>query len=314
MDKSLSIVIPVYNSQLSLPLVVHEIMHVLGDLNQVFEIILVNDGSRDDSWKGIQQMVSETPGLVRGINLMKNYGQHNALLCGIRAAKHEICVTMDDDGQHSAADIPKLLAKLEEGFDVIYGAPLEQKHGLFRDIASVLTKAALQNIMNAESAKNVSAFRVFYTRLREAFAEVRGATISIDVLLTWGTTRFGVLKVAHRPRSHGESHYSFRSLFQHAMNMMTGYSTLPLRISSGIGFVLTLFGAGVFLYTFVRYLLFGGVVPGFTFLASMISVFSGAQLFALGIMGEYLGRMHYRLMDKPSYAVAEKQGFDEQSS
>ena len=95
------------------------------------------------------------------------------------------------------------------------------------------------------------------------------------------------------------------------MNMMTGYSTLPLRISSGIGFILTLFGAVVFMYTFIRYLIFGGVVPGFTFLASMISVFSGAQLFALGIMGEYLGRMHYRLMDKPSYTIAEKQGFNE---
>jgi undecaprenyl-phosphate 4-deoxy-4-formamido-L-arabinose transferase len=311
MTKSISIVIPVYNSAELFPLVVSEINQVLSGSDRPYEIILVNDGSRDGSWQGIENLVSKKPGVVRGINLMKNYGQHNALLCGIRAAKHEICVTMDDDGQHAATDIPKLLAKLDEGFEVVYGAPLEQKHGLLRDIASVLTKAALQNIMNAESARNVSAFRMFYTRLREAFVDVRGATISIDVLLTWGSTKFGVLKVAHRPRIQGESQYSFRRLFQHAMNMMTGYSTLPLRISSGIGFILTLFGAVVFMYTFIRYLIFGGVVPGFTFLASMISVFSGAQLFALGIMGEYLGRMHYRLMDKPSYTIAEKQGFNE---
>ena len=311
MTKSLSIVIPVYNSKDLLPLAVNEINHVLSDSEHPYEIILVNDGSQDNSWEGIEKLVSAMPGVIRGINLMKNYGQHNALLCGIRAAKNEICVTMDDDGQHAATDIPKLLAKLEEGYDVVYGAPMEQKHGLLRDIGSVLTKTALQNIMNAESARNVSAFRAFYTRLREAFVDVCGATISIDVLLTWGTTKFGVLKVAHRPRSQGESQYSFRRLFQHAMNMMTGYSTLPLRISSGIGFVLTLFGIGVFLYIFIRYLLFGGVVPGFTFLASMISIFSGAQLFALGIIGEYLGRMHYRLMDKPSYTISEKKGFNE---
>jgi hypothetical protein len=117
--------------------------------------------------------------------------------------------------------------------------------------------------------------------------------------------------VPHRPRTIGQSNYSFKTLLQHASNMMTGYSTLPLRISSGIGFVFTLFGIGVFLYTLIRYLIYGGLVPGFTFLASLIAIFSGAQLFALGILGEYIARMHYRLMDKPSYTVESKEGFDD---
>jgi glycosyltransferase involved in cell wall biosynthesis len=311
LNKSVSIIVPVYNSEGSLSALVAEVHSVLDPLGMPYEMILVNDGSRDQSWQVIERLVSENTGRVRGIKLMRNYGQHNALLCGIRAAKNEICVTMDDDLQHPASAIPQILAKLDEGFDVVYATPNEETHGFFRDMASVITKLALSNTMNSASARNVSAFRGFHTNLRDAFAAFNGSNVAIDVLLSWATTRFGVIQVPHRPRTIGKSNYSFKALLQHATNMMTGYSTLPLRISSGIGFLFTLFGIGVFLYTFIRYLIYGGVVPGFTFLASLIAVFSGAQLFALGILGEYVARMHYRLMDKPSYTVESKEGFDD---
>ncbi|HSN93690.1 MAG TPA: glycosyltransferase family 2 protein [Anaerolineaceae bacterium] len=310
-DKSISIVVPVYNSEGSLTALVDEVKAVLEPLDIRFEMILVNDGSRDKSWQVIEKLVAENAGRVCGVKLMRNYGQHNALLCGIRAAKNEICVTMDDDLQHPASAIPQILAKLDEGFDVVYATPNEETHGFFRDMASVITKLALANTMNSESARNVSAFRGFRTNVRDAFAAFNGSNVAIDVLLSWATTKFGVIKVPHRPRTIGKSNYSFKALLQHATNMMTGYSTLPLRISSGIGFLFTLFGVGVFLYTLIRYLLYGGLVPGFTFTASLIAIFSGAQLFALGILGEYIARMHYRLMDKPSYTVESKEGFDD---
>lgn len=310
-NRNLSIIVPVYNSEGSLPALVDEVRSVLEPLGIPYELILVNDGSRDQSKQVIGKLVAENPGCVRGITLMRNYGQHNALLCGIRAARNEICITMDDDLQHPASAIPQILAKLDEGFDVVYATPNEETHGFFRDMASVITKLALSNTMNASNARNVSAFRGFRTNVRDAFSAFNGSNVAMDVLLSWATTRFGVIKVPHRPRTIGKSNYSFKSLLQHATNMMTGYSTLPLRISSGIGFLFTLFGIGVFLYTLIRYLIYGGLVPGFTFLASLIAIFSGAQLFALGILGEYIARMHYRLMDKPIYTVESREGFDD---
>jgi undecaprenyl-phosphate 4-deoxy-4-formamido-L-arabinose transferase len=309
--QNLSIIIPVYNSEGTLAALVDEVHTVLIPLGLPYEMILVNDGSRDRSWQVIERLVAENPSLVRGINLLRNYGQHNALLCGIRAAKNETCITMDDDLQHPASAIPQILEKLDEGYDVVYATPKEETHGFFRDMASVITKLALSNTMNASSARNVSAFRGFRTHLRDAFAAFNGSNVAIDVLLSWATTKFGVINVDHRPRTIGKSNYSFKTLLQHASNMMTGYSTLPLRISSGIGFLFTFFGIGVFLYTLIRYLIYGGVVPGFTFTASLIAIFSGAQLFALGILGEYIARMHYRLMDKPSYTIESKEGFDD---
>jgi undecaprenyl-phosphate 4-deoxy-4-formamido-L-arabinose transferase len=157
--------------------------------------------------------------------------------------------------------------------------------------------------MGAETARNVSAFRAFRTPVREAFASYQGPFVSIDVLLTWATTRFAAVEVRHDSRRNGISNYTFRKLVVHALNMMTGFSTLPLQLASMVGFAFTLFGMGVLFYVVGRYLLQGGSVPGFPFLASIIALFSGAQLFALGIIGEYLARMHFRSMERPTYVV-----------
>lgn len=299
---TISVLVPVYFGEKTLPELVERILTVLEEISEHYEIILVNDGSADCSWDVISDLSQKFPA-VRGINLMRNFGQHNALLAGVRSARYDLCVTIDDDLQHNPALIPVLLGKLEEGYDVVYGAPLTEKHGLWRDLASVITKATLATVMNAASARHVSALRIFYTRLRDAFAQYVGPAVSIDVLLTWGTSRFGYVEVKHEKRMYGESHYTFRKLVTHALNLMTGFSTIPLRLSTGLGFLFMFFGIGIFIYVFIRYLIQGGAVPGFTFLASTIVIFSGVQLFVLGIMGEYLARMHFRLMDKPSYVV-----------
>ena len=234
---------------------------------------------------------------------MRNYGQHNALLCGIRAARYDVIVTMDDDLQHPPEEIPKLLAKLAEGYDVVYGAPRELPHGLLRNLASTMTKMALQGAVGAETARRISAFRAFRTELREAFRTFSGPYVSIDVLLTWGTTRFTHVFVRHEPRMIGESNYTFRKLLTHALNMMTGFSTLPLQVASLIGFAIMVFGVFILALVVVRYLVDNSGAAGFPFLASIIALFSGAQLFALGVIGEYLARMHFRLMDRPSYTI-----------
>lgn len=297
-----SVVVPVYNSEGSLPLLVDRLSQVLEPGRDLGELILVNDESRDRSWTVVQELAVRYP-WVRGFNLMRNYGQHNALLCGIRLAKYPVIVTIDDDLQTPPEEIPRMLAKLAEGHDVVYGTPHRQAHGLFRNLASWVTKLALQGAMGAATARNVSAFRAFRTHLRDAFSNYSGPHVSIDVLLTWGTTKFDAISVRNDERTIGVSNYTLRKLIRHAMNMMTGFSTLPLQLASLIGFVFTFFGLALLAYVLGRYFLEGGSVPGFPFLASAIAIFSGAQLFALGIIGEYLARMHFRMMDRPSYAV-----------
>ena len=298
---SLSLIVPVFNSEASLEALVERVAAALTDFTEK-ELILVNDGSRDQSWPVVEGLCRKYA-WVRGIDLMRNYGQHNALLAGIRAARHAVCVTLDDDLQNPPEEIPRMLALLEAQVDVVYGVPEKQQHGLFRDLASSITKLTLKHAMGAEVARNISAFRVFRTQVRDAFSEHRSPTVNVDVLLTWGTTRFAMVQVRHDQRAIGTTNYTFRKLLAHAFNMMTGFSTLPLQLASFVGFTCTLFGVAVLLFVVIRYFVSGDSVPGFPFLASIIAVFSGAQLLSLGIIGEYLARMHFRTLEKPAYVV-----------
>jgi len=302
---TLSVVIPAYNSEKSLPKLIVRLNEVLPILSDAYEVIVVNDGSRDCSWEVICQLAREYPWIL-GINMMRNYGQHNALLCGIRAATHDVVVTMDDDLQHPPEEIHKLLEKLAEGYDVVYGTPLKKQHGLWRALASQVTKLALQSAMDAETTFNASAFRAFRTYLRDAFANYQSPFVSIEVLLTWGTTRIVAVPVRHDPRTIGVSNYTFRKLVTHALTMMTGFSTAPLRLTSLIGFSFTLLGMLVLAYVVGRFFILGYSVPGFPFLGSIIAIFSGAQMFTLGVIGEYLARMHFRMMERPTYTVRQR--------
>lgn len=299
---SLSVVVPVYRSAESLPLLVDRLEPALRDLGREFEVILVNDGSPDKSWGVIEELAHARPWLT-GIDLKRNYGQHNALLCGIRAAQNDIVVTMDDDLQNPPEEIATLLARLGDDLDVVYGTPDRERHGLFRNLASRITKYVLQNAMGAETAGRISAFRAFRSELRDAFGPNHSPFVNIDVLLTWGSTRFSSVSVRHDERATGASNYTLRMLLVHALNMLTGFSVVPLQIASLTGFAFTLFGVLVLLYVVGRYLIQGTTVAGFPFLASVIAIFAGAQLFSLGILGEYLARMHFRTMGRPPYSV-----------
>lgn len=306
---NISVVVPVYNSAVTLDRLVGEITAVMNQVADHHEIILVNDSSRDNSWEQITRICAGN-NKVRGIDLMRNYGQHNALLCGIRSAKYEITVTLDDDLQNPASEIPKLLHELRN-HDVVYGFPLQQQHGLYRNLGSTLTKWVLKNAMGADTANRISPFRAFRTELRNAFTNYQSPNVTIDVLLTWGTTKFSSVPVRHEPRECGGSNYNLARLASVAFNLITGFSTFPLQLASWMGFACMTFGIFVMFYVLLRYFIEGGSVPGFPFLACMISIFSGVQLFALGIIGEYIARMHGRSIEKPPYIVRKSLACDE---
>jgi glycosyltransferase involved in cell wall biosynthesis len=306
LTRAISVVVPVYNSRESLGALVERVAAALEGLD--YELVLVNDGSRDGSWEQIELLSRDEP-RVHGIDLMRNYGQHNALLAGIRAARGEIVVTIDDDLQNPPEEIPKLLAELEAGgADVVYGTAMHEHYGFLRGLATRLTKLALRGAVGNDVAGKVSAFRAFRTEIRDAFADYAGPHVSIDVLLSWGARGYGWVPVAHDARGVGRSSYTFGRLATHALNVLTGFSTRPLRIASLVGLAFTFFGFAVLVLVLVSYAVRGGTVPGFAFLASMIAIFSGAQLLTLGIIGEYLARMHMRMMDRPPYTIRHEAG------
>lgn len=298
----ISVVVPAFNSEASLPELVDRLEAVLRVAANRFEIIFVNDGSRDGTWAVIQSLAGRHA-WVRGVDLMRNSGQHNALLCGVRLAQYPVIVTLDDDLQDPPEEIPTLLAALGDNVDVVYGAPQNEVHSMWRNLASQVTKMVLQGALGADTARMVGPFRAFRTDVRRAFADYRSSYVNLDVLLTWGTSRFRAVRVRHDPRPHGASNYTFWKLVRHSLDMLTGFSAIPLQVASLMGFILTLIGAGLLAFVLVRYLVAGVAVPGFAFLASITIIFSGAQLATLGIIGEYLARMHFRLLDRPPYAI-----------
>lgn len=233
MKTAVSVVVPCYKSSDSLPLLADRLSRVFAQQNWEYELILVEDGSGDGTWNAIVELAGRDPS-TRGYRMLRNYGQHNALLCGIRNARFPLIVTLDDDLQNPPEELPGLVHKLEEGYDVVYGTPVLQTHGFLRDAASSMTKLALQGVMGAETARKVSAFRAFRTQLRDAFANYNSPLVSIDVLLTWGGYRFTSVQVRNDPRTIGVSNYNFGKLLVHAMNMMTGFSSAPRGQPGGI--------------------------------------------------------------------------------
>jgi len=286
-----------------LPKLIKRLIESLKIISANYEILLINDGSQDKSWDSIQKLTDENE-QVRGINLRRNYGQHNALLCGIRLAQYDVIITMDDDLQHPPEEIHKLVQKLSEGYDVVYGIPAKLVHSSWRNFSSRFTKRFLGKILGIEGIKVISAFRAFKKELRTAFDQFDSPNVIIDALLRWGTEKFGTVEVNEQPRTVGRSNYDLFKLAKFTMLVLTGFSTIPLRVASLIGFFLTLFGIVVLLFVTIKGFL-DGDFPGFPFLASIISIFSGAQLFGLGIFGEYLARVFNRSMRVPTYVIGE---------
>ncbi len=225
---SVSVVVPVFNSAGTLPELVRRLRAALAPATERLEVVFVNDGSRDASWEVIEGLAREFPE-VRAADLEGNFGQHNALLCGIRAASCDVVVTMDDDLQNRPEDVSALLGLLAEGHDAVYGIPRRRRHGFLRDFAA----AAFKRSMRGARAVEFGGFRAFRARLRESFPEVRGSFVSIDALLARSGSRFANVTVEQDPRGAGRSGYSLRSLALHALVTAAALGSSPARAILG---------------------------------------------------------------------------------
>jgi glycosyltransferase involved in cell wall biosynthesis len=300
-----SVIVPVFRSVSTLEPLVERIFNTL-DTN-CLEILLVDDGSPVETWIEVCRLAS-THHFVRGIRLSRNSGQHSALLAGVRAAHGDVIVTLDDDLQNPPEEVPKLLDELSEEIDLVYGSPRQIAQAGWRRWSSVAIRRFLGSVLNADNVRKSNSFRAFKTSLRNGFDADLGPSVSLDALLSWSTTRSTSVEVAHAPRAEGKSHFNFRRLLRFAVDTMTGYSTTPLQAVLILGFLTAVFGLGVLGWVVGRSIFLDSSVPGFAFLASTIAIFSGVQLMTLGVIGEYLARMHFRVMQKPTYVVAETVG------
>lgn len=311
-NNSVSVVVPVYNAELTLSGLVDRVCTCLCAMDRPFELILVNDGSEDRSWALIQELAQANTAIM-GLNLMKNYGQHNASLAGIMKSKSDFIVTIDDDAQYPPESIPDLLESLEQGNDVAYGKARAREHTVWRNAFSRILKTGLRTVLGAQMGYFSSPFRAFRSELKRGFSGFRDPGLSIDVALSWSAKNVALVPVAHEKRGQGESGYTPGKLFSLSINMITGYSTRPLRIASGMGLAAAFIGFVLVAYLVAKRLIQDAYVPGFAFIASEIALFAGLQLFAIGIIGEYLAGVVNRTLGKPPYVIRENTKHEELS-
>lgn len=301
-ELDLSIVVPVYNSAKTLGSLLERLTTVLASITQSYEIILVDDGSSDASWAAIQTLRATYGEHLVAVQLMRNYGQHNALMCGLGMARGEYVVTMDDDLQNPPEEIPKLLAHIkQQGLDLVYGCPSEREHAPWRNIGSTLVLHFYRTVFR--NPVTPTPFRVMRHQLAQSVMFYDLNFTFLDGLLAWCTSRIGGVEVAHHPRAQGGSGYSMGKLLLMALNLYTNFSLIPLQIVSGLGFVTALSGFGVGLYYLVQFFASNIEVPGFASTIIAILILGGAQLLALGVIGEYLGRLHLNVNRKPQYVI-----------
>ena len=301
-----SVVIPVYRGEATVEPLVERLGKVLPSAAEQFEVLLVNDGSPDDSWAAIGRLASRYP-WVRGLRLTRNYGQENATLCGILESSFSVIATMDDDLQHSPEDLPRLLAKLDQDYDVVYGVARIRQQVWWKRLLSAAVKRVISLSVGIPEIRGMSTFKAFRGEIRETYASIGGPDVTVDVLLSWMFSRFATVEIEESPRTEGVSNYNLMKLIRVALRILTNYTTIPLRLASLLGFLFTFFGFLVFVYVLAVYFTEGSI-PGFSFLASVLTIFSGVQLFALGIIGEYLARVFERSSGRPRYAILERLG------
>jgi undecaprenyl-phosphate 4-deoxy-4-formamido-L-arabinose transferase len=301
-ELDLSVVIPVYRSSAMLPELLDRLLAVLQATGLKHEIIFVDDSSPDNSWTVLELLHRRHPDRVRAVQLMRNFGQHNALMAGFSRARGAWIVTMDDDLQHPPEEVPKLLEAARAGrHDVVYGVYETKKHAGYRNLGSTVVNAVYRLAMRVDNS--FTSFRAIRREVVAAALQYDLNFTFIDGLLAWNTTRIGTVTVDHRPRREGRSGYSMRKLIVLSLNMLTNFSLLPLQFASVLGLAASAIGILAGCYYVVQKLLGNVEVLGFASLIAAVFFFGGVQLLALGIIGEYLGRIHLNINRKPQYTV-----------
>ncbi|HAQ70497.1 glycosyltransferase family 2 protein [Salibacteraceae bacterium] len=299
-----SIVIPVYRSEKVVERTVETILEVAANHSFSFEIILVNDGSPDNSW-GVVEELAKKHIEVRSVNLLKNYGQHTAVYCGIAISKGDYIITMDDDMQNPPSEIPKLIAKIQEGYDLIFAEFVQKMHPGFRKLGTRMISYLNKEIFDKPKDLKLTNFRIFNRSTADRLLDYRTNYPYIPGLLLMSAGKMGNVITEHHSREIGNSNYTLVRILTLVARLLFNYSSYPLKLVSGSGIVISIlsFLAG---FAYILKSIFTGVhVEGWTTLVALISFLCGFILIMLGVMGEYLARiLNQQTVSKP-YQVRE---------
>jgi undecaprenyl-phosphate 4-deoxy-4-formamido-L-arabinose transferase len=302
--RTLSIVIPVYNNSGTVRELYRRLSAVLGQNGMEWDVIFVNDGSKDESWKVLTGLQQEM-GNVRVIDLGRNFGQHNATVCGLKYSRGDYIVTMDADLQHPAEEIPKLIHKIEEGYEVVYGVYERKMHSFVRNRMSNLVYAISKRAMNIEH--NLSSFRIMKREIADSISRSANYDIILDIIIGWVTDKIGYTAVTHQ--ASGQTSYGLFKLITLGFDFLFNFTVLPLRIASISGALISTFGLVLGVYFVIQRVTGTTDVSGFTAIIVSVLFFSGLILISIGVIGEYLARIYLKLNSKPQYVVKEMRGF-----
>lgn len=302
---AVSVVIPVFNSAGVVVGTVNNLITELAKADISFEIVLVDDGSKDGSWLAVSDLIRTTPG-VRGIRFLRNRGQHSALLAGIRASRGSYVVLMDDDGQNPAAEIPALLQEARRGYDLVFGAADDKKHAFYRNLGSNLVNRLAERLFQKPASVRVSNFKVLSRALADRIGEYASDRPNINAEALLYCTSVTSIPVRHETRRVGDSQYTLRGLLALLSRLLIGYSLLPLRAIIGIGLLVGLLGLAIGLASIAHGLYFGTNTPGWTSIVVLLSVMQSTALIGLSVVGEYTMRALERVEGRAGYVVIEE--------
>ncbi|MEK6323480.1 MAG: glycosyltransferase family 2 protein [Acidobacteriota bacterium] len=308
LQPDLSIVVPVYRSEDCLEALIEAIAEALDPTNRDYEVVLVNDGSPDNSWALIEAMCRTNPNVV-GIDLRRNFGQDNAIITGLRQARGKYVAIMDDDLQHHPRDLPALLYKIEEGGDAVYADFRVKQQKVWKNLGSWFNGKFAQWVINKPKDIYLSPYKVIRREVAEMICHYDGPDPYIDGLLFQITSRISQIPVDHHPRYAGRSTYTFWKSLKVWGRLAFSFSTRPMRLVSWFGFGFAVLGLLLAVVVILYRLLFPEHFPpgavGWASLMVALLVLSGIQMLFFGILGEYSGRTFLRVNDKPQAAIRE---------
>ena len=303
----ISFVIPCYRSEKTLPDVIDEIKTTMVEIGHEYEIILVNDSSPDKTFEVIKQLAAENDNIL-GIDLAKNFGQHCALMAGMRHTSGDVVVCLDDDGQTPANEVGKLLNKLEEGYDVCYASYGKKQHSGFRNFGSKVNELMTRIMLGKPKELKVSSYFAAKRFIVDDMLRYEQSYAYVIGLVLRATKNVANVEVNHRARSVGESGYTLAKLFSLWFNGFTAFSIKPLRIATGIGCFCACSGFLYGIYTIIKKLVLVDVQAGFSALMSVLVFIGGMIMLMLGLIGEYIGRIYICMNNSPQYVIREKVG------
>lgn len=305
-----SFVIPCYRSEKTLPAVIDEINTAMEKLEEyTHEIVLINDSSPDDTMNTIRELCQKHSNIT-GIDLAKNFGQHAALMAGMRQAKGDIVVCLDDDGQTPADEVGKLLAKLQEDYDVVYASYGKKKHSLFRNFGSKVNELMTRVMLGKPKELQVSSYFAVKRFVVNDMIRYENSYAYVIGLVLRATKKIANVEVNHRARTEGESGYTFKKLIGLWFNGFTAFSIKPLRIATFIGTLCAGGGFAYGIYTIIKRLILPDIQAGFSALMSMLVFMGGMIMLMLGLIGEYVGRIYISMNSSPQYVIREVIGKD----